>query len=70
MKIMMTIIMKNTKVSQDLLGQINNFKPLLHKTAEYEFHGNCHYSRVIAFTISFNQIFKHREADRGFEYTS
>ena len=53
MKIMMTIIMKNTKVSQDLLGQINNFKPLLHKTAEYEFHVNCHYSRVIAFTISF-----------------
>ena len=29
--------MKNTKVSQDLLGQINNFKPLLHKTAEYDF---------------------------------
>ena len=45
--------MKNAKVSQDLLGQINKFKPLLRKTAEYDFHGNCHYSRVIAITISF-----------------
>ena len=53
MKIMMKIVMKNTKVSQDLLRQINNFMPLLHKTAEYNFHGNYHCSRVITYTISF-----------------
>ena len=53
MKIMMTIVMKNTKVSQDLLRQINNFMPLLHKTAGYNFHSNYHCSRVITYTISF-----------------
>ena len=44
--------------------------PLLYKTAEYNFHGNYPYSRVIAYVISFKASLQYREADRSLEYTS